>query len=68
MVECGPATCPVFVCRVCGGPTLIAPGDGSPAVCPEHCDDHAYIYEKGEGHLCGNCGAPPPFDWFEVDE
>jgi len=56
----------IFVCGVCGDPTLIAPADGSPAVCPEHCEDHQYIYEAGEGHLCGNCGARPPDDWFDI--
>ncbi len=31
--------------------------------CPAHCPDHDYIYDRWEGHYCGNCGEPPSEEW-----
>jgi hypothetical protein len=58
--------CNIFACHVCGAQCDSAPVDG-PAVCEEHCPDHDYRYERGEGHRCITCGSPPPDDWFSVD-
>jgi hypothetical protein len=56
-----------FRCRVCGGECLIAPADGSPGICPDHCEDHDYVYEPGEGKRCVHCFAQPPADWYDDD-
>jgi hypothetical protein len=33
-------------------------------VCPEHCEDHQYYYERFERrHLCTHCGQERPVDW-----
>ena len=54
----------MFACKVCGTEATVSPGPGL-AVCEEHCDDHDYLYERGEGHRCQHCHAEPPPDWFE---
>lgn len=56
-----------FICGRCGADTVLASADGSPAVCVDCCEDHEYIYEPGDGHMCMHCGARPPDDWFMVD-
>jgi hypothetical protein len=58
---------PEFRCKVCDKETIIAPADGSEAVCPDHCEDHFYEYERGEGWMCKHCGAQPPHDWWGYD-
>jgi hypothetical protein len=57
---------PTFKCGVCGGDAIIEPPDG-PAICPNCCEDHDYVYERGEGHRCAHCFAEPPCDWYEDD-
>lgn len=71
MTAVGPIACvPVdpntdfFKCKVCGVQCAIAPSDGSGAVCPEHCQDHHYQYQRGDGHRCVTCFATPPEDYF----
>lgn len=55
-----------YNCRVCGVECPISdPVNG--AVCEAHCPDHDYIYERGEGHRCKHCFAPPPADWYNED-
>lgn len=54
-----------FSCHVCGVQCDTAPNPPARAVCPEHCPDHLYDYERGFGHLCRNCGQPAPQDWLE---
>jgi hypothetical protein len=61
-VEAAPAI--DFRCKVCGVDCDVAPSDGSGAICPAHCEDHDYEYERGEGHRCKHCNAEPPDDWF----
>ena len=56
-----------FTCRVCGKLCDVAPNPPDRAVCPEHCDDHDYIYYREERtHYCKNCGQEPPADWWEL--
>jgi hypothetical protein len=55
----------LFKCRVCGTECAIAPQLPERAVCPEHCEDHQYKYERGDGHRCIHCFAEPPSDWFD---
>jgi len=46
-----------FSCWVCGVTCAVAPDYPDRAVCPDHCEDHDYVYEKGEqGHFCKHCG------------
>jgi endogenous inhibitor of DNA gyrase (YacG/DUF329 family) len=54
-----------FECRVCGVQCDIAPQLPERPVCSEHCEDHDYRYERGEGHRCIHCFAAPPQDWFD---
>lgn len=55
-----------FSCRVCGVQCDIAPDPPDRAVCPEHCEDHDYIYIQGEQtHVCKHCGASPPIDYYD---
>jgi hypothetical protein len=56
--------CAIFRCSVCSVLCDSAPAEG-PTVCPEHCPDHDYRYERGEGKRCITCGAAPPPDWFD---
>lgn len=56
-----------FSCKACGVQCTIAPADGSGAICPEHCEDHEYEYERGDGHHCRHCHAEPPHDWYIED-
>jgi hypothetical protein len=56
---------PDFKCKVCGVECAVAPADNSGAICPDHCEDHDYEYERGEGHHCKHCFAEPPSDYFE---
>lgn len=59
--------CAIFKCSGCGAAAYVAPSDGSPAFCPEHCPDHIYNYERGEGWRCLTCYAEPPPDWYSSD-
>ena len=55
---------PDFHCGVCGKETDIAPDPPAKAVCPEHCEDHDYIYVPGERrHVCAHCGQERQQDW-----
>lgn len=54
----------LFACRVCGKECDVAPDPPDRAVCPEHCEDHEYRYEKGERRdSCTHCGQDRPEDW-----
>ncbi len=54
----------LFACRVCGKECDVAPDPPGRALCPEHCEDHEYRYEKGEQrHSCTHCGQDRPGDW-----
>jgi hypothetical protein len=35
-----------FSCRVCGIQCAIAPDPPERAVCPDHCEDHNYVYSR----------------------
>lgn len=59
--------CAIFACSVCGEQAAAAPADGGPAFCEQHCPDHDYQYQRGEGHRCVTCFAEPPPDWFDLD-
>lgn len=37
---------PDFKCKVCGVECDVAPADNSGAICPDHCEDHDYIYDR----------------------
>ena len=50
-----------------GEQAAVAPADGGPAFCEQHCPDHDYQYQRAEGHRCVTCFAEPPPDWFDVD-
>ena len=55
-----------FTCRVCGIECAIAPDPPARAVCPVHCEDHDYRYERDlRGHFCFHCGEEAPPDLFE---
>jgi hypothetical protein len=57
-------TAPDFHCHVCGKETDLAPDPPEKAVCPEHCEDHNYVYIRGERrHACEHCGQERPQDW-----
>ncbi len=60
-----PAIYPInFHCHVCGAEcsTKLLPGV---AVCEDHCPDHDYRYERGEGGcFCVTCNQRRPDDWF----
>lgn len=54
----------LFSCKVCGRSCDTAPDLPDRAVCPEHCEDHEWFYERGERrHLCTHCGQERPEDW-----
>lgn len=67
LMDCVPAVegSDIFKCRVCDAECTIAPQLPERAVCQEHCEDHQYKYERGEGHRCIHCFASPPSDWFD---
>lgn len=51
--NCGGSNPPVpdFKCKVCG---VDCPTDGG--VCEEHCEDHVYVYDRGErASFCKFC-------------
>jgi hypothetical protein len=53
-----------FSCRICGVQCAVAPEPPARAVCPEHCEDHDYKYERDvQEHRCIHCDAPRPEDW-----
>lgn len=53
-----------FTCRVCGVECDIATNPPQRAVCPEHCPDHNYEYDRWERqHLCIICNKSRPDDW-----
>lgn len=52
-----------FSCKKCGVECDGAPEDGSGAICPDHCPDHDYVYDRWDGHLCKNCGQARPADY-----
>jgi hypothetical protein len=53
-----------FTCRVCGVECDVAPNPPERAVCPDHCSDHNYEYDKWERqHLCTLCNKIRPEDW-----
>jgi len=56
-------------CHVCGELVLIYDGQHpEEAVCPEHCPDHEYEYERGDRkHYCKTCGQEPPPDFYRDD-
>lgn len=57
-----------FSCRVCGVQCDITPDPPARAVCPEHCEDHEYVYIAGERrHACNHCGQEPPLDWYDCE-
>lgn len=56
--------CAIFKCSVCGEQCTVAPQDG-PAFCEQHCPEHDYQYEPGEGPRCVICFAEPPADYYE---
>lgn len=46
-----------FRCRVCGIECDVAPDPPERAVCPEHCPDHKFQYDRGERRTyCVICG------------
>lgn len=52
-----------FSCRVCGVQCVLAPDPPARAVCPEHCEDHDYEYQRSErGTYCNHCGQQAPED------
>lgn len=56
-----------FRCRVCGIQCDTCPNDSgfwrTTAVCPEHCPDHDYQYERSMGgKFCIHCNDPLPWD------
>lgn len=57
-----------FSCHICGVQCDMAPFLPDRAVCPDHCEDHEYIYDSWDRkHYCNHCGAEPPFDWWDED-
>ena len=55
-----------FSCRVCGVQCAVAPDPPARAVCPEHCEDHNYVYmREARGHFCQHCDQEAPLDLFE---
>jgi hypothetical protein len=57
---------PTFKCGKCGADALCEPPD-APAVCPACCEDHDYVYHRGEGRMCTHCSAEPPLDYYDCD-
>jgi hypothetical protein len=53
-----------FTCHKCGVQCDSAPMLPKRATCPNCCEDHWYIYERGLGHYCETCGQEPPHDWY----
>src|ERR1041385_316601 len=52
-----------FSCRVCGIQCAIAPDPPERAVCPEHCEDHNYVYSREDrGTFCEYCWQEAPHD------
>lgn len=64
-------------CRVCGKSVAVWRTDHpEQAICMDCCGNaehhdgesgHQYEYERGEGHMCRYCAAPPPHDWYYDD-
>lgn len=58
-----------FSCKICGKQCDIASNPPDRAICPQHCEDHHYIYIDGERrYACNYCGQEPPFDWHDYIE
>jgi hypothetical protein len=54
-------------CSVCNSSVIIYPDPPGKAYCPDHCPDHDYYYEYGDGWMCKNCGTLPEFDSYLYD-
>ncbi len=55
-----------FTCRVCGCQCAIAPDPPERAVCPDHCEDHDYVYDpRRRSRFCSICDAEVPADWYD---
>lgn len=58
-------------CRVCGSSSDVISYDPRglwaylfrKTWCPEHCQDHDYVYSRYDGHYCDKCGQPPDDEW-----
>lgn len=60
---------PLFACKICGAETPLRQLCDVRSVCPEHCDDHDYEYDRFDRrHYCAHCGAEPPDDWYYCDD
>ena len=57
-----------FSCRVCDVQCAIAPDPPERAVCPEHCEDHNYVYSREDrGTFCEYCWQEAPHDYWVED-
>lgn len=57
-----------FSCRVCGIICDSAPDPPLRAVCPEHCDDHDYVYDRDRrSKFCKHCDQQIPDDYYLED-
>ena len=55
-----------FSCGVCGIQCDIAPDPPARAVCPEHCEDHDYEYQRElRGTYCNHCGEQAPEYFYD---
>jgi len=55
-----------FTCKVCGKECDCAPDPPDRAVCPEHCEDHDYEYDRmRRGKFCKHCDEPVPEDYYD---
>lgn len=56
----------IVLCSVCGSNEVICYRDPNEAVCPDHCPDHEWEYERGERRWeCKTCGVPAPPEFYE---
>lgn len=56
-------------CWVCRVPADVYPANPfKRAYCPEHCPEHDYIHERGEGWRCKICAEPAPHDFWAYND
>jgi hypothetical protein len=58
-----------FACIVCGGEVYGYHFLDVRGICPKHCFEHEFAYQREVSeHRCDHCDEPAPRDWYDVDD